>query len=241
MAELVDAPDSGSGERKFVGVRLSFWARKKRNSMSTDIRLCVGDLPDGLPQTASVGVDTETMGLAVGRDRLCLVQICFEPRGTCYLIKIEKGQTAAPNLTALLTNPAATKIFHYGRFDIAQLYNTFRVACRPVYCTRIASRLGRTYTNYHGLKDLCREFLGIVLNKTETMTDWGADVLTENQKLYAARDVLYLHELKAAMEKRLDREGLTHLAESCFSFLPDRSILDVEGFPEDLFAYHLPS
>lgn len=201
------------------------------------IKVFSGDLPEHFPDTPSVAIDTEAMGLALGRDRLCLVQLCFEPRGTCYLIQIPQGQTRAPRLEALLTHPEKTKIFHFGRFDIGILYQTFGVLTQSVYCTKLASRLVRTYSNYHGLGTLCKELLGIELSKGDRIADWGHPELTDKQKAYAARDVWYLHELKALLDARLVREGRDGLAAACFSFLPHRAALDVTGFTEDLFAH----
>jgi ribonuclease D len=195
------------------------------------------DLPDGLDLGPSVAIDCETMGLNPHRDRLCLVQLSGGD-GEAHLIQIAPGQTDAPNLTRLLTDPKVLKLFHFGRFDIAVLLHTFGVLTAPVYCTKIASKLVRTYTDRHGLKNLLDELLGIDISKQQQMSDWGAAELTAAQLDYAASDVLYLHRLKEAMDVRLAREGRTELAQSCFEFLPTRARLDLTGWPEiDIFAH----
>ena len=201
------------------------------------IRLHRGDLPDLTRYTDSVAIDTETMGLHPHRDRLCVVQMS-NGDGTADVIQIPKGHTDAPNLKALLANPAITKIFHFARFDVAVLYNTFGVMPAPVYCTKIASRLSRTYTDRHGLKDLVREVLNVDLSKQQQSSDWGNPVLSDAQKDYAASDVRYLHALRAELDKRLVREGRMELAQACFDFLPHRAALDLAGWPEiDIFAH----
>jgi ribonuclease D len=201
------------------------------------IRLHHGDLPDLSRYTESVAIDTETMGLNPHRDRLCVVQMS-NGDGTADVIQIPKGHTDSPNLKALLANPAITKIFHFARFDVAVLYNTFGVMPQPVYCTKIASRLSRTYTDRHGLKDLVREVLNIELSKQQQSSDWGAPGLNDAQLAYAASDVLHLHALRDKLDVMLAREGRTGLAKACFEFLPTRARLDLEGWEEeDIFAH----
>jgi ribonuclease D len=201
------------------------------------VRLHRGDLPDLSRYTGSVAIDTETMGLNPHRDRLCVVQLS-PGDGSADVVQIPKGHTDAPNLKALLANPAVTKIFHYARFDIAVLYQTFGVMAAPVYCTKIASRLTRTYTDRHGLKDLVREVLNVDLSKQQQSSDWGADSLTEPQLAYAASDVLHLHGLRERLDAMLAREGRTALAQACFEFLPTRAKLDLGGWEaEDIFAH----
>ena len=195
------------------------------------------DLPDGLDLGPVVAVDTETMGLNPHRDRLCLVQLSAGD-GTAHLVQVAMGQRTAPNLSRILLAPGVEKLFHYGRFDIAVLAHTFGAVARPVWCTKIASKLTRTFTDRHGLKDLCRELLGIDLSKAQQSSDWGADELTQAQLEYAASDVLHLHRLREVLSERLAREGRAGMAEACFRFLPDRAILDLAGWPEeDIFAH----
>ena len=195
------------------------------------------DLPDGLDFGMSVAIDCETMGLIPGRDRLCLVQLSGGD-GNAHLVQIEKGQTSAPNLEALITDPAVLKLFHFGRFDIAALFNAFGALAQPVYCTKIASKLVRTYTDRHGLKNLLDELLGIDISKLQQMSDWGAENLTKAQLDYAASDVLYLHRLKEKLDERLAREDRADLAQAAFDFLPTRARLDLAGWPEaDIFAH----
>ncbi|MEM8700016.1 MAG: ribonuclease D [Pseudomonadota bacterium] len=195
------------------------------------------DLPDGLDLGPVVAIDTETMGLQPHRDRLCLVKISGGD-GTAHLVQIARGQTSAPNLQRLLADPEVLKLFHFGRFDIAVLAHAFGVLARPVYCTKIASKLVRTFTDRHGLKNLCQELLGVDLSKHQQSSDWGAESLTEAQMAYAASDVLYLHQLKTEFDRRLAREGRSEIAQACFDFLPDRARLDLEGWPElDIFAH----
>ena len=195
------------------------------------------DLPDDLDLGPVVAIDTETMGLDPRRDRLCLVQLSSGD-GEAHLVQIDRGQTEAPNLTRLLTDPQVLKLFHFGRFDIAALENAFGVVTSPVWCTKIASKLTRTYTDRHGLKDLVRELLGIEISKQQQSSDWGAPVLTEAQLAYAASDVLHLHALKAKLEALLEREGRAMLADACFAFLPARAVLDLEGWPDtDIFSH----
>ena len=201
------------------------------------IRFHRGDLPDLSRYSASAAIDTETMGLNPHRDRLCVVQLS-PGDGTADVVQIAQGQSQAPNLKRLLADSDVTKIFHFARFDIAALYNAFGVMARPVYCTKIASRLVRTYTDRHGLKDLVRELLGVDLSKQQQSSDWGADTLTDAQLAYAASDVLYLHELQAKLDANLAREGRTGIARACFEFLPTRALLDLSGWPEvDIFAH----
>ncbi|KZY02183.1 MULTISPECIES: ribonuclease D [unclassified Sulfitobacter] len=195
------------------------------------------DLPDGLDLGPMVAVDCETMGLNPHRDRLCVVQLSGGD-GNAHLIQIAKGQTEAPNLRAMLENPKVLKLFHFGRFDIAALLNAFGAETAPVYCTKIASRLIRTYTDRHGLAKLLQELLNVDISKQQQSSDWGAETLTDAQIDYAASDVLYLHRLRDELNARLLREGRMELAQSCFDFLPTRARLDLEGWPEtDIFAH----
>jgi ribonuclease D len=201
------------------------------------IRLHRGDLPDISHYTNSVAIDTETMGLQPHRDRLCVVQMS-NGDGSADVIQIAKDQRDAPNLRALLANPAITKIFHFARFDLAALYHSFGVMPQPVYCTKIASRLARTYTDRHGLKDLVREVLNIDLSKQQQSSDWGSQSLSEAQLAYAASDVLHLHALRERLDAMLVREGRAELARACFEFLPARAKLDLGGWEaEDIFAH----
>lgn len=196
------------------------------------------DLPDlAHYKVEAVAIDTETLGLNPHRDRLCVVQLS-PGDGTADIVQIERGQRSAPNLAALLADPAITKLFHFGRFDMAVLYHTFGVMPEPVFCTKIASRLTRTYTDRHGLKDICAELLGVSLSKVQQSSDWAAETLTPEQLEYAASDVLYLHRLRDALAERLAREDRTQIAEACFRFLPTRAKLDLMGWPdEDIFAH----
>ncbi|MCA1376740.1 ribonuclease D [Bradyrhizobium yuanmingense] len=201
------------------------------------VRLHRGDLPDLSRYTGAVAIDTETMGLNPHRDRLCVVQLS-PGDGSADVVQIPKGHTDAPNLKALLANPAVTKIFHFARFDVAVLYQTFGVMTGPIYCTKIASRLTRTYTDRHGLKDLVREVLNIDLSKQQQSSDWGSDSLSEPQLAYAASDVLHLHALRERLDAMLVREGRSQLAQACFDFLPTRALLDLQGWAEeDIFAH----
>jgi ribonuclease D len=201
------------------------------------IRLHRGDLPDLARYTNSVAVDTETMGLHPHRDRLCVVQLSAGD-GSADVVQILKGHADAPNLKALLGNPNITKIFHFARFDLAALYNAFGVMPQPVYCTKIASRLCRTYTDRHGLKDLVREVLNIDLSKQQQSSDWGSQSLSDAQLAYAASDVLHLHSLRERLDVMLAREGRAELAQACFKFLPTRAMLDLQGWDtEDIFAH----
>ncbi|HEV2508920.1 ribonuclease H-like domain-containing protein [Bosea sp. (in: a-proteobacteria)] len=201
------------------------------------IRLHRGDLPDGFEPGPILAIDTETLGLNPQRDRLCVVQLS-RGDGTADVVQIPKGAPAPANLCRVLADPGVLKLFHFARFDIAALEKAFGVVTAPVYCTKIASKLVRTYTDRHGLKDLVRELLGVELSKQQQSSDWGADTLTEAQLGYAASDVLHLHALKAKLDVMLEREGRGHLAKACFDFLPTRAELDLAGWPEvDIFAH----
>jgi len=197
-----------------------------------------GDLPaDALMGATSVAVDSETMGLRLGRDPLCVVQLSAGD-GDAHVVQLRRPDYDAPNLKALLTDPAVTKIFHFGRFDIAMFHQHLGVVTAPVYCTKIASKLARTYTDRHGLKDVSRELLGVDMSKTQQSSDWGAAKLSPEQLAYAASDVLHLHALRARLDDMLVREGRDALARACFDFLPHRALLDVAGWEEvDIFAH----
>ena len=197
-----------------------------------------GDLPPGLTFGDAVAIDTETMGLNPHRDRLCLVQLS-RGDGDCHLVQLPPGESIdAPCLAALLIDETVLKIFHFARFDVAVLEHALGVRCGPIYCTKIASRLSRTFTDRHGLKDLCRDLLGVEISKQQQSSDWGADTLSRSQLEYAANDVLHLHALKQKLDAMLAREGRTELAQACFAFLPYRARLDLEGWPElDIFAH----
>lgn len=205
-------------------------------SMATT--LYKGDLPAGLLFGDIVAIDTETMGLDPNRDRLCLVQLS-RGDGDAHLVQFPVGEPyAAPNLKKLLTDPGVVKLFHYGRFDIAMLYKYLGVLTAPVYCTKIASKLVRTYTDRHGLRDLCNALLGVEISKQQQSSDWGAPHLTEEQVNYAASDVLHLHQLKVVLDKLIDREGRRDIAEACFAYLPTRARLDLLGWAnEEIFAH----
>lgn len=195
------------------------------------------DLPDGLDLGSVVAIDTETMGLNPNRDRLCLVQLSSGD-GTTHLVQIEKGQPEAPNLCAMLTDPNVLKLFHFARFDIAALLNAFGVVTAPVYCTKIASKMVRTFTDRHGLKVLVQDLVGVDISKQQQSSDWGAATLTDAQLNYAASDVLYLHQIRKQLDERLDREGRTAMAQACFDFLPTRAKLDLAGWPDvDIFSH----
>lgn len=201
------------------------------------IRLHRGDLPDLARYQGAVAIDTETMGLQPARDRLCVVQLS-PGDGSADVVQIPQDAVDAPNLKALLADPNRLKIFHFARFDLAILLHTFGVVATPVYCTKIASRLTRTYTDKHGLKDNLRELLGVEVSKQQQLSDWGAEKLSDAQIAYAASDVLHLHALKARLDEMLAREGREHLAEACFRFLPTRAELDLAGWSgEDIFAH----
>jgi ribonuclease D len=196
-----------------------------------------GDLPDGLDLGPIVAIDCETMGLNPHRDRLCVVQMSSGD-GNAHLMQVAKGQTSAPNLSRMLADPNVLKLFHFGRFDIAALLNAFGVVTAPVYCTKIASKLVRTYTDRHGLKNLLDQLLKVDVSKQQQMSDWGAPELTDAQLSYAASDVLYLHKLRDELNIRLEREDRSDIAQACFDFLPMRARLDLEGWPElDIFAH----
>lgn len=199
--------------------------------------LHLGDLPDDLDLGSVVAIDCETMGLNPLRDRLCVVQLSGGDKNA-HLVQIAAGQTDAPNLCRLLEDPDVLKLFHFGRFDIAALYNAFGALTAPVYCTKIASKMVRTYTDRHGLKNLLQELLKVDVSKHQQSSDWGAPELTKAQLDYAASDVLHLHKLKVELDRMLEREGRTELAQSCFDFLPTRARLDLAGWPEiDVFAH----
>jgi ribonuclease D len=196
-----------------------------------------GDLPEGLLFGDAVAIDTEAMGLNPHRDRLCLVQLS-RGDGDAHLVQFAPGCYNAPNLKRLLGDPEIVKLFHFARFDIAMLYHYLGVMPQPLYCTKIASRLVRTFTDRHGLRDLCRDLLGVDLKKEQQSSDWGAPSLSEEQLRYAASDVLHLHALRERLDGMLAREGRTALAQSCFEFLPARALLDLAGWPEqDIFAH----
>jgi ribonuclease D len=201
------------------------------------IHLHRGDLPPDIAFAGVVAIDTETMGLNPHRDRLCLVQLSAGD-GVCHLVQFAPGQYEAPVLRAMLADPAVLKLFHFGRFDIAVLKHYLGVLTTPVYCTKIASKLIRTFTDRHGLKDLCKELLGVDLSKQQQSSDWGAAELTDEQLRYAASDVLHLHALRAKLDVMLAREGRDAIAAACFEFLPTRALLDLAGWPEDdIFAH----
>jgi len=210
-----------------------------------EIHLHKGDLPAGLDLGKVVAIDSETMGLDLARDRLCLLQLSAGD-GVCHLVQFTQATADgrpgnaydAPNLKALLADPGVTKIFHFARFDVAAIRRYLGVDCAPVYCTKIASKLVRTYTDRHGLKDICRELLGVELSKQQQSSDWGAAELSQEQLAYAASDVLYLHDLRAKLDVMLAREGRDGLAKACFDFLPTRAALDIAGWQEqDVFAH----
>ncbi|MEM7634460.1 MAG: ribonuclease H-like domain-containing protein [Pseudomonadota bacterium] len=201
------------------------------------VRIHQGDLPDGLDFGASVAVDTETMGLHAHRDKLCVVQLSAGD-DDAHLVQLDRKTYHAPRLKALMEDANVTKIFHYARFDVGMLKAYLGVDTSPLYCTKIASRLARTYTDRHGLKDLVREMLGIEMSKQQQSSDWGTPVLSDAQKQYAALDVIYLHELKVRLDQMLRREDRAELAQACFDFLPTRADLDLAGWPnEDIFAH----
>jgi ribonuclease D len=205
--------------------------------VSPVIKLHKNDLPAGLDLGSSVAVDTETMGLRPQRDRLCVVQLSAGD-GTAHLVQLDGSDWSAPNLKALLANPAVLKIFHYARFDVGVLRHALGVATGPIYCTKIASRLVRTYTDRHGLKDLCAELLGVELSKQQQSSDWGSAKLSDQQRHYAASDVLHLHALKARLDAMLQREDRAAMAAACFQFVAMRAQLDLAGFEDiDIFAH----
>lgn len=197
----------------------------------------VGDLPSGMSFGDSVAVDTETMGLNPHRDRLCVVQLSAGD-GVCHLVHFPKPVFDAPNLKRLLADPAVTKIFHFARFDVAAIRKYLGIVCQPVYCTKIAAKMTRTFTDRHGLKDLCRELLGVEISKEQQSSDWGAETLTPEQVSYAANDVLHLHALREKLDPLLAREGRTELADACFRFLPTRGEMDLAGWDDpDIFQH----
>ncbi len=206
------------------------------------IELHVGDLPDGLDLAATardnaIAIDTETMGLNPHRDRLCLVQLSTGD-GSAHLVQFRQGEYDAPNLKRLLTDPAVTKLFHFARFDVAVMKAYLGITCQPIYCTKVASKLVRTFTDKHGLKDLSKDLLGVEMSKQQQSSDWGAADLNAEQMKYAASDVLHLHDLKAKLDVMLAREGRTHLAKACFDFLPARGELDLGGWEiPDILAH----
>lgn len=201
------------------------------------ITLHKGDIPKDLDFGDAVAIDTETLGLNPHRDRLCLVQLSSGD-GNAHIVQIDRHTYEAPNLVALMQNKAVTKIFHFARFDVAILKAYLKVDCTPVYCTKIASRLARTYTDRHGLKNVCKELAEVSLDKQQQSSDWGADTLSESQLEYAASDVLYLHTIRNKLDEILQREGRMHLAQECFEFLPTRATLDLLGWGEmDIFSH----
>jgi ribonuclease D len=201
------------------------------------ITLHKGDLPAGLSFGDSVAIDSETMGLNPHRDRLCLIQLSAGD-GNCHLVQFAAGQYAAPNLKALLQDQSVLKIFHFARFDLAVIRHYLEIDCVPVYCTKVASKLVRTFTDRHGLKDICRDLLAVELSKQQQSSDWGAPDLTQEQLNYAASDVLHLHALKRKFDAMLQRENRTELAAACYRFLPYRARLDLEGWPDmDIFSH----
>ena len=206
---------------------------------TTDLtnHLYKNDLPDGLDLGPVVAIDCETMGLNPHRDRLCVIQMSGGD-GNAHIVQVAKGQSEAPNLCRMLEDPNVLKLFHFGRFDIAAMYHAFGALTAPVYCTKIASRLVRTYTDRHGLKNLTQELLGLDISKQQQMSDWGGETLSDAQLDYAASDVLHLHKLREKLNTRLEREGRTDVAQACFDFLPTRAKLDLAGWPEiDIFAH----
>jgi len=201
------------------------------------VTLHKGDLPDSVTFTGSVAVDTETLGLKTSRDKLCLVQLSAGD-GTAHIVQLDRNSYDAPNLKKLLADRSVVKIFHYARFDVAAIAHYLRVHAAPLWCTKIASKLSRTYTSHHGLKDLCREQLGVDLSKQQQSSDWGADTLSEAQLNYAASDVLHLHDLRAKLEAMLVREGRKDMAEACFDFVLVRAAMDLSGWEDlDIFSH----
>lgn len=204
---------------------------------SAEIHLHHGDIPDGLTFSDAVAIDTETLGLNPHRDRLCLAQLSAGD-GVAHLVKFEQDGYEAPNLKALLEDSNIVKLFHFARFDVAVLYHYLKAKTHPIYCTKIASKLSRTYTDRHSLKDLTSELLGVELSKVQQSSDWASAELSDAQKAYAASDVLYLHKIKDRLDAMLAREGRTHIAQECFAFLPTRAELDLAGFESnDIFAH----
>ncbi len=233
LTGMVGAPNGSSAAK----LRISRLAPGDRSREPMVIRFHRGDLPDDAAYGDSVAIDTETLGLVPQRDRLCLVQLSAGD-GSADIVQIAQGQGQAKNIERILADPRVTKLFHFARFDLAILFHTFGVMAAPVYCTKIASKLARTYTDRHGLKDLARELLGIELSKQQQLTDWGADTLTEAQIAYAASDVFHLHALRQRLDAMLKREGRSVIAEACFAFLPARARLDLLGWAEfDIFSH----
>ena len=217
----------------------SFVARLEKTigTFKLTIHLYQNDIPAGLRFGKSIAIDTETQGLLIQRDRLCLIQLS-DGNGDAHLVQFEKNQYEAPNLKKVLRNPKSVKIFHFARFDIAAIKAYLGIRCSPIFCTRIASRLTRTYTEKHGLKDICAELLGVEISKQQQQSDWANAELTTEQQKYAASDVLYLHQLMEILKGRLIRESRTDLAQACFDFLPFQAELDLEGWNnEDIFAH----
>lgn len=204
--------------------------------MSSKIIVHQGDLPSSVRFSGSVAVDSETLGLRPGRDRLCVVQLSGGD-GVAHLVQLSQTGYDAPNLKSLLTDPSLLKIFHYARFDVAVMKQYLGVDTAPIYCTKIASKLARTYTDRHGLKDLCSELAGVELSKQQQSSDWAAETLTQQQQAYAASDVLHLHKLKARLDMMLEREDRMALAAAAFAFLPTRCALDLAGFEDDIFSH----
>lgn len=203
----------------------------------TKINFHKGDLPSGIDFGSSVAVDTETLGLSLVRDKLCVVQLSAGD-GTAHIVQLDRSTYDCPNLKALLADKQVEKIFHFARFDLAMISKWLGVDCAPVFCTKIGSKLARTYTDRHGLKDVSRELAGVDMSKAQQSSDWGADVLSDAQLAYAASDVLHLHKIRDQLTMMLEREGRFHLAKACFEFLPARAALDLEGWPEtDIFAH----
>lgn len=225
-------PLEDQADKPYLGqVRLTRKGQRMAN------HLYQNDLPDGLDLGPVVAIDCETMGLNPHRDRLCLIQMSGGD-GDCHLVQVAQGQTGAPNLCRMLENPDVLKLFHFGRFDIAALLNAFGALTAPVYCTKIASKLVRTYTDRHGLKVLLQDMIGVDISKHQQQSDWGAPSLTDAQLDYAASDVLYLHQLKDKFDILLAREDRMEIAQSCFDFLPTRAKLDLAGWPDiDIFAH----
>lgn len=202
------------------------------------IHLYKNDLPDGLVIKGDLAIDTEAMGLNNKRDRLCLVQIADE-MSNIYIVQIDRGVSKAPNLEKLLLNPNTQKIFHFARFDVSVIYQYLGISINNIFCTKIASKLVRTYTDSHGLKDLCRELLSVQVSKQQQSSDWGSEELTKDQKIYAANDVLHLHQLRDKLKILLIREERMELAQACFNFIPSRALLDLAGWSDvDIFAHH---
>lgn len=224
-----------SRNERFLPPGRFWWVEDGNDGMT--IRLHHGDLPAGYAAGDAIAIDTETLGLVPRRDRLCVVQLS-RGDGMADVVQIAPHQTSAPVLQSLLTDRSITKLFHYARFDIAILYKTLGILAEPLYCTKIASKLARTYTDRHGLKDLVKELLGVDLSKQQQSSDWGAPVLSEAQLAYAASDVLHLHALRAKLDAMLVREDRTQYAQAAFAFLPIRAQLDLAGWPEtDIFSH----